>query len=435
MTANPIQFELTTPIDKGGNKYQHLLLKTDSRIDPDVLNRISLPEEIDSNLGIIIDNGKPNWLCSYLVRKQASVAWIACLDLRSMKAIVVKTNVANVRIGQQIDPNISREEILGRTERKDKQQQLNVHEPQNLNKYIENTEPKTEIKLQLLEIYGSEGVRYQGIEITAVNISSKNLLNLELPKINFNRGIVFDGSAPIWLYAYLVERYQQAAWVACHNVMSGAIVVDSKSKDPNFAVGASFKLTEKLPCPTIIVGGPPNSGKSVLTYALEQSLKHEGYYNRVHTLKAHWDGHGDWLHSMPRRDLALYFSLVEGGEPKDKKAFFEEQTKLINNLRSNTDLAIVDFGGKPKPSDLILVRRCTHYIVISNSAQEIDDWHNYFGKKGALKPLAVIHSVLEDKLEIISREPYLEIVAGKWEDAITKTVPDILCKEVVKLFT
>ena len=430
----PIQFDLTIRKDEGGNEYQHLYLAINSRIQPDILKDISLPEEIDSNLGLIIDNGKPNWLCSYLVRKFSFVAWIGCLDLNLMKAVVVKTNVADIQIGQQITPNLSEAEIIGRITRKDKDRQLEANKLFNSKKHTKNSVPETKIKLESIEIYGSKGLQYQGIEITAINISPTNLQNLSLPKIDFNRGIVLDGSAPIWLYAYLVERYQQAAWIACHNVWSGAVVVESKSKNQDFAIGDNFKLVEKLPCPTIIVGGPPDSGKSVLTYTLEQTLNKNGYHNRVHTLRAHWDGHGDWFNSMERRDLALYFSLVNGGEPENKEAFFKEQVNLIDNLRSTTDLAIVDFGGKPKPSDLILVRRCTHYIIISNSVQEVEEWHDYFSRKGDLKPLAIIHSVWEDKLEIISTKPYLEIVFGKWDAEITDTVPNVLLDKVIKLF-
>ena len=434
MMNKSIQFNLTIRKDEFGKKYQYLYIAINNRIQPDILKNISLPEDIDSNLGLIIDNGKPNWLCSYLVRQFSFVAWIGCLDLNLMKAVVVKTNVADVQIGQQITPNLSEAEIISRITRKDKEQQLKANKPSISTKYIQNFVAKTKIKLELIEIYGSKGVQYQGIEITAINISPTNLQNLSLPKIDFNRGIVLDGSAPIWLYAYLVERYQQAAWIACHNVWSGAVVVENKSNNQKFTIGDNFKLVEKLPCPTIIVGGPPDSGKSVLTYTLEQTLIKNGYHNRVHTLRAHWDGHGDWFNSMKRRDLALYFSLVNGGEPENKEAFFKKQAGLIDNLRSTTDLAIVDFGGKPKPSDLILVRRCTHYIIISNSAKEVEEWHHYFEKKGSLKPLAIIHSVWEDKLEIISTKPYLEIVFGKWDAGITNTVPNVLLDEVIKLF-
>ena len=229
-------------------------------------------------------------------------------------------------------------------------------------------------------------------------------------------------------------------------MFDSAVIVESKERD--FVVGDSFRLIEKIPCPAIILGGFPDSGKSVLTYALEQALNRQGYNNRVHILRAHWDGHGDWYLTMPNRNIADYFATSVGNPPKtleEKKAFFETQAQLTDRLRSTTDLAIIDFGGHPQESDLVLGKCCTHYIIICKSSDEanrnqwreqVNELHNFFQnkKRGNLKPLAVIHSVWESKLEVISTEPHLEIQAGKWEQGVTNTVPDVLLQEVIKLF-
>ena len=42
----------------------------------------------------------------------------------------------------------------------------------------------------------------------------------------------------------------------------------------------------------ILIGGPPHSGKSVLTYSLTQTLRQQGIDHYV--LRACPDGEGDW---------------------------------------------------------------------------------------------------------------------------------------------
>lgn len=62
------------------------------------------------------------------------------------------------------------------------------------------------------------------------------------------------------------------------------------------------------------------------------------------------------------------------------------------------------------------------YIIprIMQSGLEYNHLHNKLcGDK--LKLVAVIHSVLEEKLEVLKTEPFLEIVAGKWEKWVDST--------------
>jgi CRISPR-associated protein Csx3 len=96
-------------------------------------------------------------------------------------------------------------------------------------------------------------------------------------------------------------------------------------------------------------------------------------------------------------------------------------------------LVLVDFGGMPKRKDIILLHRCTHYIIISSQPEDIPEWHNFCRKRGGLKPLAVIHSVLDERLDVLQEKPYLEIIAGPWERGKTFTVPDILLEKVLAL--
>lgn len=420
------------------NEYQHLAIIREGYIPPDVLKSIELPAPVNSNMGLVIYGSAPNWLYAYLVRQYSSVAWIGCYYPILEAAIVVKTNVPQIKIGKVIPITLSPEEILENATRADLEKQKKALELLPPQKPLSPKKLNGQIQLKV-----NNSLAYQRLVIDAINIPPQSLMTLFLPQeLDFKREIVFDGSAPLWLFSYLVERCKEAPWIACHNMYNGAVIVESK--DSNFAVGNNFKLIEKIPCPAIIVGGLPDSGKSVLTYALEQTLIRQGYNNRVHTLRAHWDGHGDWYLAMANRKIADYFSTFAGNPPttpQEKRDCFEKYAQSTKNLRSTTDLAIIDVGGYPQESDLVLVRCCTHYIIICQSAnkgdrEQIEKLHDFFQskKRGNLKPLAVIHSVWESKLEVISTEPYLEIKAGKWERGVTDTVPDVLLQEVIKLF-
>lgn len=438
MTTNPIQFDLTIRKDKSGNQYQHLKIRLENHIQPDTLKNVSIPE-LNPNIGLVIEGQAPNWLYAYIARQCSSLAWVGCYYLDLEAAIVIKTNVPEINIGQAIPITLSQAEILKGATRSDLEKQL-----KNLKSSEKKLLQSPKVLNGQINLSVNNSLPHQQLVIDAVDIAPQTLSTLCLPKeLDLSREIVLYGSASTWLYCYLVERCQEAPCIACHNIWNGAVIVESKDRD--FPIGHSFKLVEKIPGSTIIIGGIPDSGKSVLTYALEQTLNHNGYNNRVHTLRAHWDGHGDWYLSMLDRNKADIHSISVGNPrktPEEKKAFFKKQAELTEKLRSTMDLAIVDFGGYFQESDLVLVQRCTHYIIICKCPDKagqdewreaIDKWHNFFGKKGRLKPLAVIYSVWEDKLEVITTEPYLEIVAGKWEAGVT-TIPDILLQEVIKLF-
>ena len=95
------------------------------------------------------------------------------------------------------------------------------------------------------------------------------------------------------------------------------------------------------------------------------------------------------------------------------------------------NLALVDVGGVPDTVKSPVIEQCSHYIVISKDPDKVQECHNLCSPK--LKPLAVIHSVLEERLEVLRTEPFLEIVAGPWERSQPRPVPDILLQQVLKL--
>lgn len=286
-----------------------------------------------------------------------------------------------------------------------------------------------QLQLLVTEVTTRNGDRYQCLEIDifVTTLEPAVLSHLELPAdLDLGRGIVLWGSAPIWLYSYLVKSCKAAAWVGCYNVQLGSFVVVA-SQTEEIVPGDAFQLVNKSQSAAILIGGPPNSGKSVLCYALASSLKGKGIY--LH--RAQWDGEGNWYAEMENRPLAD--ELSDRSKAEGSEQFFLYHANAVSNIREAMELVLVDFGGMPKPKDVVLLHRCTHYIIISSQPEKIQEWHDFCGKRGGLKPLAVIHSVLDERQGKLENDKYLEIIAGPWHRGQTLTVPDLLLAEVVKL--
>jgi CRISPR-associated protein Csx3 len=87
--------------------------------------------------------------------------------------------------------------------------------------------------------------------------------------------------------------------------------------------------------PAVLIGGPPNSGKSVLTYSLSQSLRKRGVAHYV--LRAAPDGEGDWFHEAEPR-LARQLRI--------KEAFDERWAdRIMRDVQRRHLPLLVDVGG------------------------------------------------------------------------------------------
>ncbi|HBB33996.1 MAG TPA: CRISPR-associated protein Csx3 [Cyanobacteria bacterium UBA8803] len=291
------------------------------------------------------------------------------------------------------------------------------------------------LQLTVTEVTGRNGTRYQCLEIdiTVPQLEPAVLGKLDLPaELDQSRGLVLWGSAPIWLYSYLIKRCRALPWVGCYSVPLGSfVIVASRCKE--MVPGDAFQLVNKSQCSAILIGGPPNSGKSVLCYALARTLKQEIADKNIFLQRAQWDGEGNWFAQMKNRPLAE--ELSKRSRAKGSEQFFLYHANAVSSMREGMELVLVDFGGMPKPKDVVLLHRCTHYIIISSKPEEIPKWHDFCGKRGGLKPLVVIHSVREKRLEVLPNQKFLEIVAGPWERGETLSIPDELLKAVLKLLT
>jgi CRISPR-associated protein Csx3 len=276
------------------------------------------------------------------------------------------------------------------------------------------------------------------IELTSTDrlVSPDDLGNLELPPgIDTRGGVVLSGRAPIWLYAYLVHELHPTAWVACYDPRLGAVVVATHSRQAQIGQVLPIDLrgnSRPRLCPAVMVVGPPDSGKSVLSHALFTTLipNHPDIYLQ----RAHWDGEGNWILELDKTASDAEreaYKLANKGGLTDR--FFPHHAQAILSLRRQKQLVIVDVGGKVQAEKVPLLEACTHYIVISSKPEETAPWHEFCGDRGNLKCLAVIHSSLEPCEVVQKREPWLEMTCGPWKQGNPCAVPSVLLEQVKTL--
>ena len=150
------------------------------------------------------------------------------------------------------------------------------------------------------------------------------------------------------------------------------------------------------PFSAVMIGGPPHSGKSVLTYGLTRALRTQGVDHYV--LRACPDGEGDW--SQETRQEKVRLLRVKG---RFTPEFVQAMSRDIE--RRHLPL-LVDVGGKPTPEQEVLFEQCTHAILISRDPALLDEWRERAERCGLLV-LAELHSELQGQEEILDPGPPL----------------------------
>lgn len=288
------------------------------------------------------------------------------------------------------------------------------------------------IRLHLSPPQTHKGLKYQqlSIELTRPDriIYPEELPNLELPSgIDTTGGVVVTGRAPIWLYSYLTHELHPTAWVACHDPRLGAVVVATHSRQVR--VGQVLQLQEHAAdtlYPALMVVGPPDSGKSVLSHALFRALLEVD--SNIYLQRANWDGEGNYVLELRTDSDPEIFKAANKGKLTEK--FFPYHAQAILELRRQKSLTIVDVGGMVKPEKQPILEACTHYLIISSKPEEIDRWHEFCRDRGNLIPVAVIHSKLEECETIHQQQSYLEITCGSWVRGSATAVPEVLMERV-----
>ena len=141
----------------------------------------------------------------------------------------------------------------------------------------------------------------------------------------------------------------------------------------------------------ILIGGPPHSGKSVLTYSLTQTLRQQGIDHYV--LRACPDGEGDWSNETPPETVRLI---------RQKGRFTPEFVQQVaNDLRRRHLPLLVDAGGKPQDDQEIILAQCTHAILIAQDEAGLALWRPLVERNG-LSVIAELLSLREGHDALIS---------------------------------
>lgn len=302
------------------------------------------------------------------------------------------------------------------------------------------------ISLDLSEPLFTQGLQYQvlSINLTANDrlIEPQDIKNLKLPfGVNTGSGIVISGRAPMWVYSFLTRELHPTAWIACYDPRLGAVVSTTSCKQ--VCIGQVIPMTangrqqtanhEAKLCPALMIVGPPDSGKSILSHALFKALL--PHNPDIYLQRAHWDGEGNYVLELGEgtTDAEIEaFKLRNKGALTER--FFPYHAQAILQLRRQKSLVIVDVGGMVQPQKLPILEACTHYLIISSKPQAVNAWHEFCRDRGNLIPVAVIHSSLAEVEEVVKKQPYLEITSGAWVHGKGKCVSEYLLKSVESIF-
>ncbi|MBO9998060.1 MAG: CRISPR-associated protein Csx3 [Cyanobacteria bacterium SID2] len=298
-----------------------------------------------------------------------------------------------------------------------------------------------DVRSQVIHLKGSSR-DYQAIAIDTrplkALISPEAMLSWQIPDdLDLSRGVVLYGNAPNWFYNHALCRLSDAPWVGFFDLRSKSVVV-VRSRDRSIAPGDSFPIfLNRDPGTAILIGGPPNSGKSVLSNALRVAVMRSRPDLQVYLHRANWDGEGNYIYESPHRDVVARLKQKNKYKIPDLpnaddvlNAYFQERATDTQNIRQVTDLTLVDVGGVPDEVKLPVVRSCSHYIIISNHPDKVEAWQ---GLCRDLQPLAVIHSVRETCCEVLRTSPYLESIVGPWEREREAVVPQVLLDSIVRV--
>ncbi|OKH35748.1 CRISPR-associated protein Csx3 [[Phormidium ambiguum] IAM M-71] len=297
---------------------------------------------------------------------------------------------------------------------------------------------KNNICLSLSHQQNPQGLKYQllSIELTSEDriISPEELADLELPSgINTTIGVIISGRAPIWLYNYLVHELHPTAWIASYEPrLHCAIVVATHSHLVKIAQRISLEQQQDSPlCTGLMIVGPPNSGKSVLSHALFTALLPQ--FSNIYLQRANWDGEGNYVLELTPEANGDGETFKAANKGSLTPEFFPFQAEAILQLRRQKSLVIVDVGGMVQPEKQPILEACSHYLIISSSPEEVESWHNFCRDRANLKPVAVIHSSLTECEIIHQEQPYLEMTCGPWIAGQPRPIPQTLIAAVQKL--
>jgi len=177
--------------------------------------------------------------------------------------------------------------------------------------------------------------------------------------------------------------------------------------------------------PAVLIGGPPNSGKSVLTYNLTQALRERGVQHYV--LRAAPDGEGDWA-SEAEPDLVRTILVPKAWTP----AFVGH---VCESLAHRPLPLLVDVGGHPTAWQEAIFDHCTHAVLLTPDEAARTAWLDRATRHNLIL-VADLRSELHGVNEVTATQPVLAgTIAGlDWGQRIGGPTFAALEERIARLF-
>lgn len=185
-------------------------------------------------------------------------------------------------------------------------------------------------------------------------------------------------------------------------------------------------MSNVQPFPAIAIGGPPHSGKSVLTYHLTQSLREQQAAHYV--LRACPDGEGDWSNEAPPETVRL---LRNKGQFSD--SFI---TNVCRALQARHLPLLVDVGGRPTPEQEVIFEHCTHAILLAPDEAGLGAWRK-LAQRHNLPVIAELQSTRTEDDAVYTQYPILQgrIANLERQHVLKSSIVDLLAWNIHTLFT
>ncbi|MCX7861364.1 MAG: CRISPR-associated protein Csx3 [Bacteroidales bacterium] len=276
-------------------------------------------------------------------------------------------------------------------------------------------------------------------------LCSEDILSLRNENIN---GIILYGKIPLWLNASLAilfsEKFNNCFIATYDPRKDGAIVVKGSNNRLCSQVINNIQIpeinelknennkksTQQKQSKTIALIGPPNSGKSVFLFAINEKIKElnlQIYSNDYFLIRACPDGEGNWFYET---DKIVNVKLRKKHEFNDD--FVVNIVDAITQTKKNKKIILVDCGGKIDKKNQMILNECTDAIIISSKKEAVDEWKGA-AKLCNLNIIAIIYSITEYKSQIISDvNGLLELELGYLDRSDKQKVINYIPNELIE---
>lgn len=153
--------------------------------------------------------------------------------------------------------------------------------------------------------------------------------------------------------------------------------------------------------PAVLIGGPPHSGKSVLTYSLTHTLR--GCKIEHYVLRACPDGEGDWANQADQ----VYVRQIRRKGPWTDQ-WVDQIVRTINHRHLPL---LVDVGGLPTLDQERIFRACTHAVLLTKESEGQVAWQAIMARNG-VPVIADLTSVQDGVSVLYQRNPLSGQLSG-----------------------